>query len=127
MSWKGSLRGMIDRIRQYTADMSMLRKMMLALLVALLVPVLTIGSYIYYQLQEYTRSEIIKNGHMTLLQMKDNINTRLLLATKIGQSIAYEPNIFTFLSSELIFDADSLAHYRDIINPLIEHAMYLEK
>lgn len=121
------VRNALKYARAGLADLGMLQKVTLAFFLAILVPAASIGLYTYVQMTRYSEEEIVKNTNATLIQIKDNIHTKVLFASRIGESLAYNSNILNFLENEFIFNPDTLNYYLEAINPMVTYAMEFEK
>lgn len=106
---------------------SMLQKITLAFLPALLLPAFAIGSYTYSQMTRFTENEIVRNTRGILAQISDNMQTKMLFASRIGETLAYNSNILGFLGSEFVLGPDTLTYYLESINPLVSYAMEFEQ
>jgi two-component system, sensor histidine kinase YesM len=117
----------LEIVKNSFQNVSLMMKLTTAFIIAVLLPTTAIGFYTFNQTQIYARQEIVKNGRMTLLQMKDNINTKILFAKRISENIAYGSDIPSFLSKDYELTPESLEYYRSRIDPFIVNSRELEK
>jgi len=99
------------RINKAFSNMSLLKKLTAAYIIAILIPTITIGAYNYYQTKNYVKEEIFKNNSQTLAQTIENINYKLLITRGIGEGIAYNNRIIEFLRDDFVFNSDTVESY----------------
>lgn len=113
----------LKKIKNSLAGMSLMTKLTLAYMVAILVPTVVIGSYTYRRSTEYTKYEMVQSSRHTLLQIKDNISKKIAIAQGMANNIAYNKKIQNLLYYGMDFTAETLFDYTGSIAFPVEYAL----
>jgi two-component system, sensor histidine kinase YesM len=116
------MRRVFEQFKVIFSDMSLIYKFTTVYIIAILIPTIIIGTYNYYQSQNYVKEEIIKSSYQTLLQVVNNINFKIVVTKGIGEGIAYNERIIGFLRDEFVFNADNMAAYNYNVTLLKDQA-----
>jgi len=107
----------------YFADMSLIKKMTIAYVFAILLPTVIVGMYTYNQSTRYIESEMAQSTRSRLIQIKDEISRKILLAEDISNNIVFDSKIQDLLLYGLDYAPEKLNDYIDTVSNPINYAL----
>lgn len=108
-------------------NMSIFKRIILVYLVAVIIPIITIGIYTYQTSKAFINNEILHNTSKTISQIKNDINFKILITQNICMKVAYNYKIQMFLSTNFNPSANSVIYYLNDMSPYIEYAKELNQ
>lgn len=112
-----------DRVCQYFANMSLLRKLTLAYLIAIFIPTVTIGSYTYFQSVENIKKESVQGAEKNILQIKGEIERKLTLVRGVANNIAFNRKIQDLLYYGMEFTPEVLDYFINSVAAPVDYAL----
>lgn len=112
-----------DKVYKYFANMSLLRKLTLAYLVAIFIPTVTIGSFTYLQSMENIKKEFVQNAEKNILQIKGDIERKITLIRGVANNIAFNRKIQDLLYYGMEFTPEVLDYFINSIATPIDYAL----
>lgn len=110
-------------ISNLLARASLMQKLTLAYVFAVLLPTLGVGLYFYNQSQNYVKDIIIRNAETGSRQVADAVLAELNMAEKVADNIAYNKYIQDFLYRPFTSEAADYEYYNNFILRSMEQAL----
>lgn len=111
------------KLLQSLSDMSLLKKLTFAYALAVLIPTTAIGYYTYLQSQSYIRNEMIQSMRQNLLQIRYNIDRKMVIAGGMADNIACNGRIQDLLLYGMKLTPDALINFTNYVEGPIEYAL----